>query len=129
LAGAGHWAQALVAVGLVTLVNLVLRPLVRLINRQPIEGAEVETSYVVNVVCRGADEAQIRALLVQGFGVSDLHLRELESADIEGSDRVAITATLKSEKPREIALEYIVGRVSLEPGVTAARWRSVNTLV
>jgi putative Mg2+ transporter-C (MgtC) family protein len=129
LAGTGHWAQALVAVSLVTVVNLVLRPLVRLINRQPIESAEVETSYIVNVVCRGADEARIRALLVQGFGVSDLHLRELESADIEGSDRVDVTATLTSEKRREIALEYIVGRLSLEAGVTAARWRTVNTLV
>ncbi|WOJ91582.1 MgtC/SapB family protein [Methylocapsa polymorpha] len=129
LAGTGHWAQAIVAVALVTVVNLVLRPMVKLINRQPIESAEVETSYVVNVVCRGVDEAQIRALLVQGFGVSDLHLRELESADIEGSDRVAVNATLKSEKPREIALEYIVGRLALEPGVTAARWRAVNTLV
>jgi hypothetical protein len=29
---------------------------------------------------------------------------------------------------REIALEYIVGRLSLEPSVTAARWRTVNTI-
>jgi hypothetical protein len=52
-----------------------------LINRQPIETAEIETSYIVTVTCRGTEEAQIRALLVQGFGVSDLHLRELESVD------------------------------------------------
>ncbi len=76
-----------------------------------------------------ADEAQIRALLVQGFGVSNLHLRELESIDIEGTNRVAVTATLTSEKRREISLEYIVGRLSLEPSVTAARWRTVNTIV
>jgi hypothetical protein len=85
--------------------------------------------YIVNVTCRGADEAQIRALLVQGFGLSDLHLRELESADIEDTGWVAVTATLTSEKRREIALGYIVGRLSLEPGVTAARWRTVNTIV
>lgn len=71
---------------------------------------------------------RIRALLVQGFGVSDLHLRELESTDIEGTDRVAVNATLTSEKRREIALEYIVGRLSLEPSVTAARWRAVTRL-
>jgi hypothetical protein len=75
------------------------------------------------------EEAQIRALLVQGFGVSDLRLRELESTDIEGTGRVAVNATLTSEKRREIALEYIVGRLSLEPSVTAARWRAVNTIV
>jgi putative Mg2+ transporter-C (MgtC) family protein len=30
-------------------VNLVLRPLVRLVNWQPLESAEIETSYVVTV--------------------------------------------------------------------------------
>jgi putative Mg2+ transporter-C (MgtC) family protein len=129
LAGAGYWRHAILASGLVVGVNIVLRPLVTLINRQPIETAEIETSYIVNVTCLGADEAQIRALLVQGFGVSDLHLRELESTDIEGTDRVVVTATLTSEKRREIALEYIVGRLSLEPSVTAARWRTVNTII
>jgi putative Mg2+ transporter-C (MgtC) family protein len=129
LAGAGHWSRAILAAGLVASVNLVLRPLVRLINRQPLETAEIETSYVVTVTCRAHEEAQVRALLVQGFGVSDLHLRELESTDIEGTDRVAVNATLTSEKRREIALEYIVGRLSLEPSVTAARWRTVNTIV
>jgi putative Mg2+ transporter-C (MgtC) family protein len=129
LAGAGHWRRAILAAGLVAGVNLVLRPLVGLINRQSLETAEIETSYVVTVTCRAPEEAQIRVLLVQGFGVSDLHLRELESTDIEGTDRVAVNATLTSEKRREIALEYIVGRLSLEPSVTAARWRAVNTIV
>nr|WP_051335771.1 MgtC/SapB family protein [Methylocapsa acidiphila] len=129
MAGTGHWGQAVIAAGLVTTVNLLLRPLVGLINRQPIETAEVETSYVVSVVCRASDEARIRALLVQGFGVSDLRLRELESSEIEASDRVAVNATLISDKRREIALEYIVGRLSVEEGVYAARWRTVNKLV
>jgi putative Mg2+ transporter-C (MgtC) family protein len=99
LAGAGQWSRAILAAGLVASVNLVLRPLVSLINRQPLETAEIETSYIVTVTCRAHEEAQIRALLVQGFGVSDLHLRELESTDIEGTDRVAVNATLTSEKP------------------------------
>jgi putative Mg2+ transporter-C (MgtC) family protein len=95
LAGADHWSRAILAAGLVAGVNLVLRPLVRLINRQPIETAEIETSYIVTVTCRGTEEAQIRALLVQGFGVSDLHLRELESVDIEDTGRVECHAHLR----------------------------------
>jgi putative Mg2+ transporter-C (MgtC) family protein len=129
LAGAGYWRHAALAAGLVVGINLLLRPLVRLVNRQPLESAEIETSYVVSVTCRGADEAKIRSLLVQGFGVSDLHVRELESNDIEGSDLVEVTATLVSQKRREIALEYIVGHLSLDPSVTAARWRVVDTIV
>jgi putative Mg2+ transporter-C (MgtC) family protein len=37
LAGAGHWSRAILAAGLVAGVNLVLRPLVRLVNRQPLK--------------------------------------------------------------------------------------------
>jgi len=129
LAGAGFWRHAALAAGLVVGINLLLRPLVSMVNRQTLESAEIETSYVVNVTCRGADAAKIRSLLVQGFGVSDLHVRELESNDIEGSDRVEVTATLVSQKRREIALEYIVGHLSLDPSVTAARWRVVDTIV
>jgi putative Mg2+ transporter-C (MgtC) family protein len=129
LAGSGHWRLGLVAVALVIMVNLVLRPLVRLINRQPIESAEVEYSYTVNVTCRSAEEAKIRALLVEGFGTDDLHLRELESADIEGSDKVGVIAALTSEKRNDLALEQIVGRLSLEPSVSAARWSRAATIV
>jgi putative Mg2+ transporter-C (MgtC) family protein len=129
LAGVGYWRQAAFAAGLVVGINLLLRPLVRVVNRQPLESAEIETSYVVNVTCREADEAKIRSLLVQGFGVSDLHVRELESTNIEGSDRVEVTATLTSPKRREIALEYIVGHLSLDPSVVAVRWRIVDTIV
>ena len=129
LAGAGFWRHAALAAGLVVGINLLLRPLVSMVNRQTLESAEIETSYVVNVTCRGADAAKIRGLLVQGFGVSDLHVRELESNDIEGSNLVEVTATLVSQKRREIALEYIVGHLSLDPSVTAARWRIIDTIV
>jgi len=129
LAGGGYTLYAALAAALVVGVNLLLRPLVNAINRQPIDSAEVETSYVVTVVCRSAEEAHVRALLLQGFSVGDLHLRELDSANIEDSERVEVTARITSEKPREIALETIVGRLSLESSVTAARWRTVTTLV
>ena len=121
--------NAALAAAFVVGVNLLLRPLVNAINRQPMDGGEVETGYVVTVVCRGAEEAHVRALLLQGFSVGDLHLRELDSANIEDTERVEVTARIASEKPREIALETIVGRLSLESSVTAARWRTVTTLI
>jgi putative Mg2+ transporter-C (MgtC) family protein len=130
LAGSGHWSLGLVAVVLVVSVNLVLRPLVRLINRQPIESAEVEFSYTVNVVCRSPEEARIRALLVEeGFGTDLLHLRELESADIESTDKVDVTAMLIAAARCDLALEKIVGRLSLEPSVTSARWTRATIVV
>jgi len=129
LAGTGHWSLGLVSVALVIGVNLVLHPIDRLINRQPIESAEVELSYTVNVVCRGAEEAKIRAVLVEEFNTDSLVLRELESADIDGTDKVAVTATLTAGARCDLALEKIVGRLSLEPSVTSARWTRATIVV
>jgi putative Mg2+ transporter-C (MgtC) family protein len=129
LAGAGFWRHAILAVLLVNFVNLAMRPLVALINRQPIEQAEIETSYRVTTICKAEEEARLRAMMTQGLSTSGLRLRALDSADIEGTDRVEITAELTTDRMREIAIEYIVGRLSVEPGVTAARWRRVANLI
>jgi len=104
-------------------VNLLLRPLVGLINRQPLTTVESDQQYAVSVVCRGSEEAHIRALMFQGIHSGNLHLRELDSIDIDGTDRVQVTASVTGAEANSGALEQIVGRLSLEASVTAARWR------
>lgn len=105
------------------LVNLVLRPLVRLINRQPIVQAETDFCYRVRVVCRSPEEAHIRALLLQGAGQGQLSLRQLDSTDLDGQDRVEVNAQLTAQSKSDALLEQIVGRLSLEGTVSAASWR------
>src|ERR1700682_3690730 len=67
LAGAGFLAYATVATGFVVFVNLLLRPIVRFINRQPLSSTELEAGYLVSVTCRNQDEAHIRALLLHSL--------------------------------------------------------------
>ena len=121
--GAGAWDFALLMTTLVVFVNLALRPLARLLNRQPIETTEISAEYEVEIVCRHAQEAHVRALMLQGFAEAGLHLTSLESRDIEDSDRVTVSADLNADGTSDSAMETIVGRMSLEPAVTAARWQ------
>ncbi|MFN3937493.1 MAG: MgtC/SapB family protein [Gemmobacter sp.] len=123
LAGAGQYLLAVAVTGMVVFVNLALRPLSRLLDRQPIQTTELLRNYAVEIVCRSAEEAHVRALMLQGFATSGLHLTALDSENIEGSDRVEVTAAVNGEGVPPGALEQIVGRLSLEPAVTAARWR------
>jgi putative Mg2+ transporter-C (MgtC) family protein len=123
LAGGGALSYAALAASMVIAVNLLLRPLVQRINRQPLASAELQSSYVVNVVCTGEREAHVRALMLQGLSAGGLHLRRLDSSNIEDSDRVEVLAVLSAERRCDDILEQIVGRLSLEPAVTAARWR------
>jgi putative Mg2+ transporter-C (MgtC) family protein len=123
LAGGGAVSYAAIAAAMVIAVNLLLRPLVQRINRQPLASAEMLSGYVVNVVCKGEGEAHVRALLLQGLTAGGIHLRRLDSSNIEDSDRVEVLAVLSAERRSDSILEQIVGRLSLEPSVTAARWR------
>jgi len=123
LAGGGALPYAALAAAMVVAVNLLLRPLVQRINRQPITSAELQTQYVVHVVCKGENEAHVRALLLQSLGAGGIRLHRLDSTNIEGSDRVEVLAELSADRRSDSVLEQIVGRLSLEPSVTAARWR------
>lgn len=128
LCGAGLLAPALLAATLVMTVNLLLRPLVGWINgRLPQAPTEMDPCYGVSVVCKGIEEARVRALLLQGVNSGRLHLTELESSNIEGTDRVTVAATVRAEMRNDAALEQMVGRLSLEPAVTSARWTVQGT--
>ena len=125
LAGAGYAWYAAIATAFVVFVNLLLRPIVSFINRQPLVSTELEIGYVLSITCRSPDEAHIRALLLQSLATSGLALRNLDSSDLNGSARVVITAFVRTNQRIDNEVERIVGRLSLEPTVSAARWRAV----
>jgi putative Mg2+ transporter-C (MgtC) family protein len=84
LAGGGYPLYAAIATGFVVFVNLLLRPIVSFIDRQPLTATELEVVYLLCVTCRSPDEAHIRALLLQGLAGNALALRRLDSTDLGG---------------------------------------------
>jgi putative Mg2+ transporter-C (MgtC) family protein len=124
LAGMGFILYGALCAALVVGSNVVLRPLVRAINRQPVDDTEVERTYVAYAVCDMAAEPQVRAILMEGLtALQHIEFSELEIANIEDADRVEVTATLTSHKRRELALESIIARLTKERGVSRAGWR------
>lgn len=128
LAGAGYAGHALVATAFVVFVNLLLRPIVSFINRQPLLSTELEIGYIVSITCRSPDEAHIRALLLQSLATAGLALRRLDSNDLDGAARVLVTAFVTAHERVDADVEKIVGRLSLEPTVSAARWQAIAAL-
>lgn len=122
MCGAGFQIQATIAATLVISVNLFLRPLVRMIGRRPLNAADLESNYAITIICQGEAEAHVRALLLRDLG-SVLHIRELESSNLSSGSGVEVTAQVRADNRQDRLLEQIVGRLSLEPTVTAARWR------
>jgi putative Mg2+ transporter-C (MgtC) family protein len=123
-AGGGFWIPSVFAAGMVILTNLVLRPLVRSLNRRAITSSDVETHYTVEVTCRAAEEAHIRSLLLHGLSQAGLGLRRIESEDLPDISKVSVAAHAVAASRNDAALEQIVGRLSLEPFVSAATWQA-----
>lgn len=123
LAGAGEFGRAAIVAGLVITVNIALRPVLRFIHARPQPEPEGDRHYVVTVVSRGEAEAHVRALLLQGVSGAGLRLRRLDSQNIEDSDRIEVEAEVLGSVRADAPIEQIIGRLSLEPQVTAARWR------
>jgi putative Mg2+ transporter-C (MgtC) family protein len=128
LAGAGHGGPSLLAAGFVIGTNLFLRPLVRRMNTRLITATDAETYYTVEIACRGAEEAHMRSLLLHALSQAGLGLRRLDSEDIPDTSKVTVTAQAVAARRNDGALEQIVGRLSLEPHVSAATWQIDRTI-
>jgi putative Mg2+ transporter-C (MgtC) family protein len=123
IAGAGFAGPALLAAAFVIGTNLLLRPLVRALNARLLTASGGETQYTVEISCRGAEEAEMRSLLLRQLSQAGLGLRRLDSEDIPDTTKVTVTAQAVAAKRNDTALEQIVGRLSLEANVSAATWQ------
>jgi putative Mg2+ transporter-C (MgtC) family protein len=126
LAGLGHLMHAVGGTVAVLIINVVFRPLVQLINRQPVDLSEQEYRYSVQVTCLGRQEVQLRALLVQLTTVSPLVLQELESVVGRTQTHVVLKATLSSAEREDAQIEQIVSRLSLEKNVVGISWQFLD---
>jgi putative Mg2+ transporter-C (MgtC) family protein len=127
-AGAGYWWPSVAAAALVIATNLLLRPLVRRLNRRVLISGDVETQYAVEITCTGAEEAHVRSLVLHELSQAGLGLRRIDSEDIPDTSKIAVTAQAIAAKRDDAALERIVGRLSLEPHITAANWQVERTV-
>jgi putative Mg2+ transporter-C (MgtC) family protein len=126
LAGSGFVAEA--AVGAVTVIaaHILLRPLARKLDRQPVATADAETVYRLRIVCRSHDEQQIRALLLHALTREAWLLHSLVSEDIEHADKLEVRADIVAAGRNDRLVEEVVSRISLHHGVSAASWKIVS---
>ncbi len=123
-----YWLPGATAAGLVIVTNSLLRPLAHRLNKRSAVSTDIETHYVVKITCRGAEEAHMRSLLLHGLSQAGLGLRCIDSEDIPETSKVLVTAQAVAGIRNDAALEQIVGRLSLEPHVTAATWQVERTI-
>lgn len=126
LAGAGFYAQAAIGAIGVLAANVLLRPIVQRINRQPLDGAELSIAYEIVVITKSEHEEAVRSAILNAVRTTTMLLRALESSDLGSSEKVVITANVVTSGRGDAKLERIVGRLSLDARISSASWRVVR---
>lgn len=123
LCGSGFLAQAALGATAVIAANVLLRPIVQRINRQPFEQTELSLQYTLRVVCRAADELAVRANMLELIQQTTLLLQSIESRDLEGGT-VEVLASIVTSQRAEAKVERIIGRMSIDQAMLAASWHA-----
>ncbi|TQF02553.1 MgtC/SapB family protein [Kitasatospora acidiphila] len=124
LAASGKLDLAWLAAFTVLAVHLVLRPAGRLLDRAPSAGTDPDATLraTIHLDCERRSETHIRALLLQALaasGLAPLGLRANRDAD---DAETTLQASVAISGDATAALEQVITRLSLEPGVTDLHW-------
>ncbi|MEU8974652.1 MgtC/SapB family protein [Streptomyces monashensis] len=122
LAASGRMSLALIGTVVVLAVHLLLRPAGRLLDRAPASGTDPDATVraTVHLVCERTSETHLRALLLQTLAASALAPTGLR-ARREG-ETASVRATVTISGDVAAALENVIARLSLEPGVRDLHW-------
>jgi putative Mg2+ transporter-C (MgtC) family protein len=122
LAASGKLNLAVLGTVVVLAVHLVLRPAGRLLDRAPAAGTDPDATVraTVHLVCDRRTETHLRALLLQTLTASGLAPTGLR-ARREG-ETASLRAAVTINGDVAAALEQVISRLSLEPGVSDLHW-------
>ncbi|MBC3871671.1 MgtC/SapB family protein [Undibacterium oligocarboniphilum] len=125
-AGADLILEAIAATLFVLAANTLLRPIVNSINRQPIEGDEVEVTNTVYIIAAKPHQKLVLAHLSRELELANYPIRDLE-VHAFGSDDIEIEATLMSTSVNSDELDAILSRMADQPAVKQAFWSPSTT--
>jgi len=126
LSGMGYPQYSLAVAIAAVITNIALRPLT---YKWHPEITSEETSYHFELTCGASEEARVRALLVGAADHNKILLTALHSEDMEASNRVRVSASLRTPGRNDASVEELVSRVSLEPSVNAIKWQAETPVV
>jgi putative Mg2+ transporter-C (MgtC) family protein len=120
-AGADLIAQASLLTLFVLAGNTLLRPLVKAIDRIPIDEQASEATYDVLVTTDASSVASVREILVQKLEAANYPLRDIKVLYRPG-DSAEIVATLVTLSIFPEELDAVVASLANTPGVRHATW-------
>ncbi len=123
LAGVGLYADAVMGAGAMIAINLLMQPLVAIIDDRAVAYQERrgKTTYRLRIVVNDLSPADVRALVVQAVNASPLNLHAISTETTEeGED---IRAEVVSLHRDDSAVQKLASHLSDRPDVRQVTWR------
>lgn len=121
-AGAGRLAQGALLTVFILAGNTLLRPLVKAINRIPLNERTTEATYEVRVRSL-SDAPELRDAVTAGLEAASYPVADLE-VEVAADGSAELIATLVADSVDAEELDAVVDRLALLPGVRHATWES-----
>ena len=126
LAGAGFGAHAAVGTGCVALVVVGLRPLAGWIDDRRRRTNPPPAAYQLLLSCGTKEQAAVRTALQRHVGGhAGMTVTGVTVQKKKGRKRLAMLVEVLADPADDRGIQEVVGRLLIEPGVTAARWEKV----
>lgn len=128
LCGAGFPGHAAFGSLTVLAVNLALRPAARTIDGLRKARPNPETRYRIKVECVETQEAVIRTVILRHVNSDNKMTTEGISTrdEVEEDGLCMVSADIVAVEPRERAIQDLMTRINIEPGVKSLSWRKLE---
>jgi putative Mg2+ transporter-C (MgtC) family protein len=120
-AGADLIGEAVTIAAFVLIANTALRPLVDLINRQPLDEATTEATYDIRVNVASEEMPVVRTALLDQLEARSYAVRQTAVQE-QAEEMLELAVTLAGSTARATDLDAIVKTIEALPGVEHASW-------
>jgi putative Mg2+ transporter-C (MgtC) family protein len=127
LSGSGFPLHALIGTGVILAVHLGLRPLALWVDAHSKRTGDVETLYRMRVVCADKQEGLVRTILLRHVNAhAHMTVQGISTQDADQPDQAAVVAEVFSMGRNDRAMEDLMSRINIEPGVTSVSWEKAR---
>lgn len=126
LAGVGYGGYAAVGMVFVMLVLIVLRPMALWIDSRQRRFGVPEADYQLRVACAMSESLNVRTVLLRhASSHPGLIVNGIASRKKKSRKRVIVIANIHAKPASDKAIQEIISRLMIEPGVLTARWEKL----
>jgi putative Mg2+ transporter-C (MgtC) family protein len=123
ICGTGKLLYAVTGMAIVLGLHICLRPISNWIDTHRKKATDLETCYKLHVVCEGKEESLVRGIVLRHInGHPKMNVHGISTQDSEQAGQTVVVAEIFSSDQNDRALQDVMSRLNIEPGVRSVRW-------